>query len=68
MSRSVGFVSGAIYTTLSLVGAGTFFAVTVATGDYSWVARIGGSVWVFALSMIVLMPTVTPLVRSRLEG
>jgi hypothetical protein len=47
---------------------GIFFAVTVLTGDYSWVARVGGSVWLFLLSMIILMPTVTPWVRKRLEG
>jgi hypothetical protein len=40
----------------------------VATGDYGWVARAGGSAWVFLLSMIIFMPTVTPLVRKRLGG
>lgn len=63
-----GLVSVAIYTAASLLAAATFFAVTVLTGDYSWVARVGGSAWVFLLSMIILMPTVTPLVRKRLEG
>ncbi|MEX0801366.1 MAG: hypothetical protein WD379_09130 [Dehalococcoidia bacterium] len=68
MRASAGLVSAAVYTALSLLAAGSFLAVTVTTGDYSWVARIGGSVWVFALSMIILMPTVTPLVRRRLQG
>ena len=57
-----------VYTTLSLAAALAFFLVTVLTGDYSWVARVGGAVWVFLLSMIILMPTVTPWVRKRLEG
>jgi len=30
------------------------------------VARIVGSAWVFLLSMIILMPTVTPWLRKRL--
>ena len=62
---SAGRLSAAIYTGISLVAALAFFVVTVA-GDYSWVARIGGAVWVFSLSMIILMPTVTPWVRERL--
>jgi len=63
-----GRLSAAIYTTVSVLVAGVFFALTVLTGDYSWVARVGGSAWVFLLSMIILMPTVTPWLRKRLEG
>ena len=66
--EDAGRLSAAIYATLSALVAGTFFAVTMLTGDYSWVARVGGSVWLFLLSMIILMPTVTPWVRKRLEG
>ncbi|MBI2867225.1 MAG: hypothetical protein HYX97_02680 [Chloroflexi bacterium] len=61
---STGQASAIIYTVVSLAAAGVFFAVTVA-GDYSWVARGGGAAWVFSLSMIVLMPLVTPLVKRR---
>ncbi len=67
-SENAGRLSAAIYTAMSAMIAGIFFAVTVLTGDYSWVARVGGSVWLFLLSMIILMPTVTPWVRKRLEG
>ena len=66
--EDAGRLSAAIYTALSVLVAGVFFAVTTLTGDYSWVARVGGSVWLFLLSMIILMPTVTPWVRKRLEG
>ncbi len=66
--EDTGRLSAAIYATMSALAAGIFFAVTTLTGDYSWVARVGGSVWLFLLSMIVLMPTVTPWVRRRLEG
>ena len=62
---NAGKVSAAAYTGLSLLAAGGFFAITVATGDYSWVARFGGAIWIFGLSMIITMPTVTPWVRSR---
>jgi hypothetical protein len=67
-AEDAGRLSAAIYTTVSALAVGIFFAITVLTGDYSWVARIGGSVWLFLLSMIILMPTVTPWVRKRLEG
>ena len=63
-----GRLSAMIYMTVSVLVAGSFFAITVLTGDYSWVARVGGSAWVFLLSMIILMPTVSPWMRKRLEG
>ncbi|TMG03015.1 MAG: hypothetical protein E6I03_04630 [Chloroflexi bacterium] len=62
---SAGTVAAAIYTGLSVAAGLIFLAITIAFGDYDWVARIGGAVWVFALCMIILMPTVTPLVRER---
>ena len=65
---NVGLISAVVYTTVSALAAGAFLAVTVLTGDYSWVARVGGSAWVFGLSMIILMPTVTPWLRKRLGG
>ncbi len=63
-----GRLSAAIYTGVSLLAALAFFLVTLLTGDYSWVARLGGAGWVFGLSMIILMPTVTPWLRKRLGG
>lgn len=62
---NAGRVGVAVYTGLSLAAALVFLAITSLTGDYSWVARIGGAIWVFGLSMIITMPTVTPWVRSR---
>ncbi|OGO51111.1 MAG: hypothetical protein A2148_07095 [Chloroflexi bacterium RBG_16_68_14] len=61
-------VSAIIYTGVSLLAAGAFLAVTVFAGDYGWVARLGGASWVFLLSMIILMPTVTPWMKRRLGG
>ncbi|MBI4302942.1 MAG: hypothetical protein HY665_01190 [Chloroflexi bacterium] len=65
--RTVGLLSALIYTTISVVASGLFFVVTL-LGDYDWVTRIGGTTWVFLLSMIILMPVVTPLVKKRLGG
>jgi len=62
--KNVGLISALIYTGISLTAAGVFLGITLA-GDYSWVARIGGTTWVFLLAMIVLMPVVMPLVKKR---
>jgi len=62
---SVGAIAAVIYTGLSLAVGLVFLAITTAFGDYDWVAHIGGALWVFALCMIILMPTVTPWVRER---
>ncbi len=64
-TKSVGFISALIYTGISLLTSGTFFVITVVRG-YDRVTRIGGAGWVFLLSMIILMPLVTPLVKKRL--
>jgi hypothetical protein len=52
---------------LGIAGAAAlaFLLATLLTGDYDWVARIGGSVWVFLLAMIILLPTVMPLMSRR---
>ena len=59
-------ISALIYTAIALTVAGLFLAATTFRGDYTWVARLGGAGWVFLLSMIVIMPTVTPWVKAKL--
>jgi len=65
-TQSVGFRSALIYTSVSVLLSGTFFALTTLTGSYNWLTRIGGAVWIFLLSMIILMPVVTPIVKRRI--
>ncbi|MCL5070194.1 MAG: hypothetical protein M1308_04770 [Actinobacteria bacterium] len=62
--NTIGFKSAIIYTSLSVLVSGIFFVVTL-LGNYNWVTRIGGSFWIFMLSMIILMPSVTSLVKKR---
>lgn len=64
---SAGQLSAMVYTGVSFAAGLIFLAVTVVSGDYDWVARIGGAIWVFGLSMIILMPTITPWVRERMN-
>ena len=66
-SDRTALVSVLIYTSVSLLAAGAFLAATTLRGDYSWVARSGGAAWVFLLSMIILMPTITPWLKRRLR-
>jgi len=70
MSRTnwAAYLSAAAYTGVSLAGALAFFLVTTFTSDYTWVSRLGGAGWVFLLSMIILMPTLAPWLKKRLEG
>jgi hypothetical protein len=64
---NVGLVSAVIYTGLSLLAAAAFLAATL-IGDHATIERLGGTLWVFILSMIILMPLVTPRVRKRIAG
>ncbi|MBC2722941.1 hypothetical protein [Desulfosporosinus sp.] len=58
-----------VYTVLSLAITLIFLGITWVDGNtYTAVARIGGMVWVFILSMIVFMPIVIPIVKKRIMG
>lgn len=62
--KTVGTVSALVYTGVSLLAAAVFLLVTL-SGTYTVVERIGGTLWVFILSMIILMPLVTPMVKKK---
>jgi hypothetical protein len=67
-THRAAIISAIIYAGVSLGAATTFLLVTMLTGEYGWVARMGGAVWVFVLSMIILMPVVIPRVKRRIAG
>jgi len=58
----VSVISAFWYTGISLALALAFF---IATGGYDRVARYGGSIWVFILSMIITMPLIIPWVKKK---
>jgi len=62
--KSIGFISAVISAGISVIIAGLFLLGTLA-GQYTMVERIGGIAWVLLLSMIILMPVVTPRVKKR---
>ena len=54
-----------IYLPISIGAALLFLLVATLTGDFPLVARIGGTIWVGILTLIVTMPLVTARVKQR---
>jgi cation transport ATPase len=64
VEKQVAQKSALIYIPVSLGLALLFFLVSTFTGEYPIVARIGGTVWVALLSLIVSMPIVISRVKK----
>ena len=63
VEKQVAQKSALIYIPLSLGSALLFLLVSTFTGDYPLVARVGGTIWVALLSLIVSMPIVISKVK-----
>ena len=61
----VAQASARIYLPISIGAALLFLLAASLTGHYPLVARIGGTVWVGLLSLIVSMPLVISNVKRR---
>lgn len=59
-------ISAAWYLAVSGGLALIFFMITT-FNNYPAVARYGGAIWVFILTMIITMPIVIPLVKKKYE-
>lgn len=59
--------SALIYIPISLGFALVFLLTATLIGDYPPVARIGGTVWVATLSLIVSMPIVISRVKKQVK-
>ena len=59
--------SALVYIPISLGAAMAFFLLTLVTGNYEPVARIGGAVWVALLSLIVSMPIVISRMKKKYQ-
>ena len=64
VEKQVAQKSAMIYIPISLGSALLFLFVSTFTGDYPFVARMGGTVWVALLSLIVSMPVVISRVKK----
>ena len=67
VEKEVAQKSMLIYIPISLGAALLFLLAATLTGDYPLVARIGGTVWVATLSLIVSMPVVISGVKKQLQ-
>jgi cation transport ATPase len=65
VEKQVAQKSALIYIPISLGLALLFFLASTFTGNYPIVARLGGTVWVALLSLIVSMPMVISRVKKR---
>lgn len=68
VEKVVAQKSALIYIPVSLGAALLFLLAASLGGDYPLVARIGGTVWVALLSLIVSMPVVISRMKKQYQG
>lgn len=68
VEKQVAQKSLLIYLPISVGAAVLFLLIASLTGTYPLVARIGGTIWVGLLSLIVSMPIVISRVKKQLSG
>ncbi len=66
--KTASRVSAVVYTGFSLLLALLFYLLSGLKPDIDQIARIGGAVWVFILSMIISMPMVIPYFNKKYMG
>jgi len=64
--KKVTILSAMVYIGLALLISGLFLSGTIPL-DLTAVDRIGGAVWVFILSIIILMPIVISRMKKRIN-
>ncbi len=65
VENMVARTSAMIYLPISIGMAFVFLLLSTFTGSYPLVARLGGTVWVGLLSLIVSMPLVISAVKKQ---
>ena len=68
VEKEIAQKSVLIYLPISIGSALLFLLASTLTGNYPLVARIGGTVWVATLSLIVSMPIVISRVKKQIHG
>ncbi len=63
--KQVAQKSALIYLPISIGSGLLFYLAATLTGNYPVVARLGGTVWVALLSLIVSMPIVISRTKKR---
>ena len=65
VEKAVAQKSAWIYLPISVGAALLFLLIASLTGNYPFVARLGGTLWVGLLSLIVSMPIVISRVKKQ---
>jgi hypothetical protein len=68
VEKQIAQKSALIYIPLSFGAALLFLLISTFMGDYPLVARVGGTVWVALLSLIVSMPIVISKVKKSSQA
>ena len=68
VENDVARKSALIYLPIAAGSALLFFLAASLAGDYPTVARIGGTVWVGLLNLIISMPIVTANAKRQFKG
>jgi len=68
LEKQIARKSALIYVPISLGLAFLFLMVSTLAGTYPFVARIGGTVWVALLSLIVSMPVVISRIKKSSQN
>ena len=67
VEKAVAQKSAWIYLPISVGAALLFLLIASLTGNYPFVARLGGTLWVGLLSLIVSMPIVISRVKKQVQ-
>ena len=68
IDKQISRLSARIYLPVSLGAALAFLLASSMFGNYPLVAKIGGTVWVGLLSLIVAMPVVTAQIKRKIRN
>ena len=68
VEKEVARKSAVIYLPIAIGAALLFLLAASLAGSYPTVAKVGGTVWVGLLSLIVSMPIVTSNVKRQFKG
>ena len=67
VNQAVARQSALIYLPFS-IGIALLFLLAATLGGYPFIARIGGTVWIWVLSLIVTTPIVTTWVKRHVRS
>ncbi len=68
VEKEVARKSAMIYLPIAIGAALLFLLAASLAGSYPTVAKVGGTVWVGLLSLIVSMPIITSNVKRQFKG